>query len=86
MQRFLITYDLHAGTEEEYEELIKALKREGAVRVQESVWYLKDEDGVRDRTELRDLFWEYMREGDKLLVVRFDEFSGRNSIARISES
>jgi hypothetical protein len=28
MQRFLITYDLHAGTEEEYEDLIKALKRE----------------------------------------------------------
>jgi len=86
MQRFLITYDLHGGTEEEYEDLIKALKRRGAVRVQKSVWFLKDADGKENCEGLRDFFWGYMKEGDRLLVVRFDDWSGRNSITKISKS
>jgi CRISPR/Cas system-associated endoribonuclease Cas2 len=86
MQRFLITYDLLAGSEEEYEDLINALKRQGAVRVQQSVWFLKDAGDKENCEDLRDFFGGYMKEGDRLLVVRFSTFAGRKSITKISKS
>jgi len=87
MQRFLITYDLRGtGGEDAYEELIAALEDLGAVRVQKSVWYLKDKKEQHTWTSLRDRLWQHMDTDSRLLVVLFTEFSGKNSITKVSES
>lgn len=85
MRRFLISYDLLRGTEEEYKDLITALKDAGAVRAQKSVWYLADEDDEQTCTALRDRFREHMGPSDRLLVVRFDDWSGLRNFARIAK-
>ncbi len=80
MQEFLITYDLHWP--EEHYEIIDALKEHGAIRVQKSVWFLKDRDEDKTCKSLRAIFTQYIRAGDRLLVVLMDDWSSRNSLSK----
>lgn len=85
-QRFLITYDLRAGTEEDYEDLVSALGRIGAVRLQLSVWCFSDADGTETCSTLRDYLWQYMKRRDRIMVVLFNDWSAKNGLAKVSES
>jgi CRISPR/Cas system-associated endoribonuclease Cas2 len=81
MKHFLITYDLR-GSEEEYADLIAALRDAGAVRLQKSVWYL-DDDRSTDQ-QLSDRFGQYMDTArDRLLVVRWVEWAGFNNMGSL---
>lgn len=86
MQEFLITYDLHKGKEEDYEDLISDLEDAGAVNVQLSVWFLQDEDDEHTCEELRDRFWEHMRKADRLLVVLLIDWASTNNLTEIPQA
>jgi CRISPR/Cas system-associated endoribonuclease Cas2 len=77
---FLVAYDLRSG--EDYEELISALRKMGGERIQESVWYLA---GRFTCTKLKNILKTNMQSDDRLMVVRFDDWSGWNNLTKIAQ-
>jgi CRISPR/Cas system-associated endoribonuclease Cas2 len=77
---FLVAYDLRSG--EDYEDLIGALRKMGAERLQESVWYLA---AAVSCTALKNALKAHMRSDDRLVVVRFDSWAGLNNLTKIAQ-
>lgn len=81
MPSYLVTYDLKDGESNEYEALYKELKSYRAWgRLTESSWMIVSED---DQKVIRDHLWSFMKEGDRLFVLKSGKAAAwRNTRAR----
>lgn len=65
---FIISYDLKNGSEDDYEKLYEAIKKNGTwAHITESTWAIVTEEKVK---EIRDKFIEIMPKGSSLFVVK----------------
>jgi CRISPR-associated endonuclease Cas2 len=79
MHRLLISYDLRwpTSSEEDYEELYKALAKIGAERIQESVWAVRTSKASH---EIFEQLSHHIHAGDRLLVARIGGFKNVGGI------
>ena len=81
--RYLVSYDLNKPGQA-YERLWQELQTAGAKRVLDSQWVVRVTN--MDAAGLRDYFWRFMDQNDRLLVVNIDSsnWAGTNLKTKIS--
>lgn len=68
MPAYLVTYDLHHGSRDDYEDLYAAIESYGVwARVTESTWIVVTDDKP---TDVRDRLFSCMDEQDRLFILK----------------
>jgi uncharacterized protein YaaW (UPF0174 family) len=85
MPVLLICYDLRKPnyTEEDYEDLIDALKKLKAKHIQESVWSVRSESTSE---EIHDQLETHLHFTDRLLVADIVGFTSTNGMTKLSSA
>ena len=78
--RYIISYDLIDASEADYDRIINEIVRLGGKRVLYSQWVVRRIN--TSAAGLRDHFFQYMRDGDRLLVTCLDsaDWAGMNLV------